>query len=332
MPRYACRKKRVFCQRFTDGSRFEAASGFLLPDAFRVRYTFAVLNSRCFLVWSTLLLLLFTNGAFAGAYQRTKDRKTRVWNNYPQPGDVATWSGDRDTDKYATGYGTLTWYMAERKYATGSYLPTTVHTTTIRYSGNMVRGKLDGPVVNVDENGATFHGKFANGRRVGEWAAGPASSPSRTGVADQRKVVLKEAENVERPTPNVQRPMAEGPKPTPGPAQPANPQPSVRAVKGTPSQDVDDSLKALVGPPHLLRTEAVRPGLTAAEVIELADAEARTQGYDLGKYQRPQAQYAATENIWSVSYDQKNDAGEAGKPFSVKVEDKTKKTSIVAGK
>jgi hypothetical protein len=72
--------------------------------------------------------------------------------------------------------------------------------------------------------------------------------------------------------------------------------------------------------------------LTAAEVIELADAEARTQGYDLGKYQRPQAQYAATENIWSVSYDQKNDAGEAGKPFSVKVEDKTKKTSIVAGK
>jgi hypothetical protein len=309
-----------------------------------VRYTFAVVNSRCFLVWTTLLLLLFTNGAFAsGAYQRTKDRKTRVWNNYPQPGDAATWSGDRDADRYATGYGTLTWYITERKYVTGSYLPTSARITVIRYSGNMVRGKLDGPVVNVDENGATFHGKFANGRRVGDWATGPASSPSRTGVTDQRgnerdqqKVVSKEAEKPQPPTPNVQHSMAEAPvegsKPTPVPAQPASPPPSVPAVKGTPTQDVDDSLKALVGPPHLLRTEAARPGLTAAEVIGLADAEARTQGYDLDKYQRPQAQYAATDNTWSVSYDQKNDAGEAGKPFSVKVEDKTKKASIVAGK
>jgi hypothetical protein len=309
-----------------------------------VRYTFAVVNSRCFLVWTALLLLLFTNSAFAsGAYQRTKDRKTRVWNNYPQPGDAATWSGDRDADRYATGYGTLTWYITERKYITGSFLPTSAHITVIRYSGNMVRGKLDGPVVNVDENGATFHGKFANGRRVGDWVTGTASSPSRTGVADQRskerdqqKVVSKEAVKPQPPTPNVQRAPAdapaEGSKPTPGPAQPASPPPSVRAVKATPTQDVDDSLKALVGPPHLLRTEAAPPGLTAAEVIGLADAEARTQGYDLDKYQRPQAQYAATENTWSVSYDQKNDAGEAGKPFSVKVEDKTKKTSIVAGK
>jgi hypothetical protein len=293
----------------------------------------ALVNSRSFFVCSALLLLLFANSAFAGgAYQRTKDRKTRVWNNYPQPGDAVTWSGDRDADRYATGSGTLTWYIVERKYQTGSYLPSVAHTTVIRYSGNMVRGKLDGPVVNVDENGATFHGKFANGRRVGEWAPGPAPSPSRTGVADQRKVVLKEAENAERPTPNVQRPMAEGPKPTPVPAQPASQQPSVRGVKEKPSQDVDDSLRALVGPPPLLRTEGARPGLTAAEVIELADAEARAKGYDLGTYQRPQAQYAATDNTWSVSYDQKHDAGEAGKPLSVKVEDKTKKTSIVAGK
>ncbi len=294
---------------------------------------FSLVNSRSFFVCSALLFLLFAAGAFAGGkYQRTKDGKTRVWNNYPQPGDAATWSGDRDADKYATGSGTLSWYMPERKYATGSSLPSVARTTVIRYSGNMVRGKLDGPVVNVDENGATFHGKFTNGRRVGEWAAGPASSPSRTGVADQRKVVLKEAENAERPTPNAQRPMAEGPKPTAVPAQQASPQPSVRAVKEKPSQDVDDSLRALVGPPPLLRTEAARSGLTAAEVIALADAAARAQGYDLGAYQRPQVQYAATDNTWSVSYDQKHDAGEAGKPFSVKVDDKTKKASIAAGK
>src|SRR5476651_1167880 len=64
---------------------------------------FALVNSRSFFVCSALLLLLFANSAFAGgAYQRTKDRKTRVWNNYPQPGDAATWSGDRDADRYAT--------------------------------------------------------------------------------------------------------------------------------------------------------------------------------------------------------------------------------------
>ena len=126
--------------------------------------------------------------------------------------------------------------------------------------------------------------------------------------------------------------MAEGPKPTAVPVQQASPQPSVHAVKGTPSQDVDDSLRALIGPPPLLRTEPARSGLTAAEVIELADTAARAQGYDLGAYQRPQLQYAATDNTWSVSYDKKHDAGEAGKPISVKVDDKTKKTSIVAGK
>ena len=297
----------------------------------------ALVNSRSFFVWSALFLLLFANVALAGGkYQRTKDRKTRVWNNYPEPGDAVTWSGDRDADKYATGSGTLTWYIPERKYVTGSSLPSVAHTIAIRYSGNMVRGKLDGPVVNVDENGATFHGKFANGRRVGEWAAGPGSSPSRTGVAEQRKVVVKEAENAERPTINVQPPPAatpaERPKPTPTPVQPVEQRAVKAVVKEKPSQDVDDSLRALIGPPPLLRTEPARSGLTATEVIELADAAARAQGYDLGAYQRPQLQYAATTNTWSVSYDKKHDAGEAGKPISIKVDDKTKKTSIVAGK
>lgn len=281
--------------------------------------------------------MLFANSALAeGKYQRTKDRKTRVWNNSPQPGDAATWSGDRDTDKYATGSGTLTWYISERKYATGSSLPLVAHTTILRYSGKMVRGKLNGPVVHVDENGATFHGKFVDGRRVGEWAIGAASSPSRTNAADQPKVVSKEAENAEQPTINVQHPIAaasaEGSKPSPVPVPSATPQPSVPAVKEKPNADVDDSLRALIGPPPLLRTEPARSGLTATEVIELADAAARAQGYDLGAYQRPQLQYAATNNTWSVSYDQKHDAGEAGKPISIKVDDKTKKTSIVAGK
>ena len=69
--------------------------------------------------------------------------------------------------------------------------------------------------------------------------------------------------------------------------------------------------------------------LTKAEVIRLADAEARRQGYDLREYQRPQAHYnyVRADDTWFVSYDQIyiNGMGEVGKHFMVTVEDKTKK-------
>ena len=73
--------------------------------------------------------------------------------------------------------------------------------------------------------------------------------------------------------------------------------------------------------------------LTAAQVIELADVEARGQGYELGDYQHPQARYTPVDDMWSVFYDQKsvdsNAMGEIADPFTVSVEDKTKKASIV---
>jgi hypothetical protein len=81
-------------------------------------------------------------------------------------------------------------------------------------------------------------------------------------------------------------------------------------------------------------SSAASSRLTEAEVIGLAAAEARSQGYDLGEYQRPQARYTAADDAWSVFYDQKSIDGMAavGKHFSVTVEDKTKKTSIIAGR
>ena len=121
-------------------------------------------------------LLLFANGAYGGgAYQRTKDGGTLVWNNYPRAGDKATWSGKRDPDGYATGYGTLTWDSVERAIVTGSNLPSTRGSAAVlsRYSGKMVRGKLDGPVVNVDASGKMFHGTFVNGAKANDWVAGP---------------------------------------------------------------------------------------------------------------------------------------------------------------
>jgi hypothetical protein len=74
------------------------------------------------------------------------------------------------------------------------------------------------------------------------------------------------------------------------------------------------------------------PRLTRAEVIQLADLEARMQGYPLGEYQRPQVHYTTADDKWSVSYDQKSADGVLGKHFSVSVEDKTKKTFMVLEK
>jgi len=134
-------------------------------------------TARCLFVCTTLLL--FANGASGdGVYQHTRDRRTLIWNNYPRRDDEPTWSGQRDSNGFATGYGTLTWYRVQRAVVTGSNIPSskgrTVGAVVInRYSGKMVRGRFDGPVVNVDASGKMFHGTFVKGTKANDWVAGP---------------------------------------------------------------------------------------------------------------------------------------------------------------
>ncbi len=130
------------------------------------------MNAR-FLFACSALLLLASSAYGSGPYQRTEDGETLVWNNYSNSGDEATWSGDRDANGYATGYGTLTWYRVERKVIVGSSIPTVKRTLVARYLGNMTRGKLDGPV-SADANGEILHAKFVDGSIAGSWIAGPA--------------------------------------------------------------------------------------------------------------------------------------------------------------
>ena len=135
------------------------------------------MTARCLFVCTTLLL--FANGASGdGVYQHTRDRRTLIWNNYPRRDDEPTWSGQRDSNGFATGYGTLTWYRVQRAVVTGSNIPSskgrTVGAVVInRYSGKMVRGRFDGPVVNVDASGKVFHGTFVKGTKANDWVAGP---------------------------------------------------------------------------------------------------------------------------------------------------------------
>ena len=174
-----------------------------------------------------------------GVYQRTKDGKALVWNNYPEAGDEATWSGDRDAHKYATGSGTLTWYRVERKIITGSYLPSVKGRTTLisRCSGEMVQGKFDGQVTIVDAKGKTFHGMYVDGNKSGDWAAGP---PPAAPEQRANKSVRREEANVEAP--------AEGPPPAQRPSVTAGP------VIETPTND--SSLRLVATPPSSLRTPA----------------------------------------------------------------------------
>ena len=68
-------------------------------------------------------------------------------------------------------------------------------------------------------------------------------------------------------------------------------------------------------------------------VVDLADAAARSRGYDLSEYQRPEPQYDPADGAWSLLYDRKPVDGttEIGKHFNVAVDDKTKRTVLVAG-
>jgi hypothetical protein len=125
------------------------------------------------------MLLLLASGVYGGGiYQHTRDKRALIWNSHPRPDEEAAWSGDQDSKRYATGYGTLTWYRVQRAIVTGSNIASStgrgVSAIVInRYSGKMVLGKFDGPVVNVDANGKMFHSTFANGIKVTDWVAGP---------------------------------------------------------------------------------------------------------------------------------------------------------------
>jgi ketosteroid isomerase-like protein len=143
-----------------------------------------------------LSVFLLAGSALAkGGYQQTKDEKCLVWNNSPRSDEEVTWSGDRDAEKYATGPGTLTWYRVHRTAVTGSNIPSGKGTSEViaRYTGKMVRGKLEGVVVAVNSKGATFHGKFVDGSQSGDWTTGPAPTPAKRSKERVRQDVVAEA-------------------------------------------------------------------------------------------------------------------------------------------
>jgi hypothetical protein len=212
-----------------------------------------------------MLLISCTTCVFAdGAYQRTDDRKkTLVWNNDPQPGDAATWSGGRDSEGYADGPGTLTWLRTQRQFTTGSNIAGSKKVPISRYTGTMVQGKFEGAVVTVDHR-KTYHATFADGQRKGRWAAGPAiakaesvetaSTPEESKKASTPTEKVAAAEKVESPA-------------EPKVSEESEPEPPTEGPNEETKQEVSKPSKANA---RLARTETTSGELSADELEQSA--------------------------------------------------------------
>jgi hypothetical protein len=121
-----------------------------------------MLTLRTRFILMGLFVLASVGFGATGEYQQTRDGKTTVWNGSPKLGETASWAGARDKEGYANGFGTITWYTDQG-------------TVYAMYYGNMLHGKLDGPV-NAHSKGKTAHAYFADGGRITPWGRGPAPS------------------------------------------------------------------------------------------------------------------------------------------------------------
>ena len=113
----------------------------------------------------------------------------------------------------------------------------------------------------------------------------------------------------------------------------AAPKPQPATTPGWPQNDIDSSLQSLSQPPSSLHSVArtatspeASPSLTKEEVIMIANAKARTRGYNRADFHRAEPQFNPAYKVWSVSYQESavNGKDQAGKHFIVIVDDKTK--------
>jgi len=184
-----------------------------------------------------------------GHYQSTRNGKTLVWNDHPKAGDVATWSGRRDRNDYARGFGTLIWYTK----VAGSDKPELY----ARFWGNMVDGKFNG-MVNVHSKKRTHHALFANGARITRWTPGPARSRMNAG----QLALLEKHDTVVSVGPPEPEPPATGPaaaaQTTTGNTIEDDRVEQIESVQDLwserwPKIDIDESIRVLVWPPRSLR-------------------------------------------------------------------------------
>jgi hypothetical protein len=174
-----------------------------------------------------------------GTYQPTRNGRTLVWNNHPEPGDEATWAGGRDREGYARGFGTLIWYTKE----TGS----AKRALYARYWGRMTRGKFNGPV-NVHSKKKTHYAIFDDGVRTTRWSTGTAPS----GATARWRAIVAKRRIVSEPEAPAEGPSSGRLEMEDGRSEPRESIQDLRRERW-PMIDIDDSLRLLAWPPRSLR-------------------------------------------------------------------------------
>lgn len=187
------------------------------------------------------LLVLVNVARGEGTYQRTRKGRTLVWNNHPKSGDEATWSGGRDREGYARGFGTLIWYTKEP----GSAKPALY----ARYYGRMVGGKFNGSV-NVHSKKKTHYAIFDDGARTTHWSPGtaPSGASAKWRMAIARRRINSEPEAPAAGPVSGRLEIGDGR---------SEQRESIQDLRSEhwPLIDIDDSLRLLAFPPRTLRTQ-----------------------------------------------------------------------------
>jgi ketosteroid isomerase-like protein len=239
------------------------------------------MNIRSLLVCSALLL--FASVAYgAGSYQRTRDGKTLIWNDSPKRGEEATWSGKRDTNGFAAGFGTLTWYQVEPTIVTGSNIPDSRRYAVVinRYSGKMVHGKFKGAVTYVDANGKRLQATFVNGgkRPVN---GPPDNRPRKKAILAPTPVVTATptADQTPKPTREGTPSPAAQETPTAVPQQTASVAPEQTATRTSEQQarqpDVQNTIAPIPTPLALLKPSLTVDAQTVAALDKVYQAAVR---------------------------------------------------------
>jgi hypothetical protein len=208
-------------------------------------------STRRFFLYRTLLALLFSGTALAGQYQLTKDDKTLVWNEDHKAGDLVSWSGKRDADGYASGYGILTWYVPENARETGSNVPRKRYRISSRVSGTMVHGKFEQAPPHATPQAAV---EPAKPKKKGWFSIFKSrSTPTPAPIEATPKPRAKSPSHIEE-TP--QKPSPSATNPAASPALTATPSPSA----------ANDSLDSLMHAPSSLKlgSPAVSPSPSPA--------------------------------------------------------------------
>jgi hypothetical protein len=142
-------------------------------------------------------LLFISVGAHAGEWIVDSKTNYKAWNDYPQPNETISWSGEC-VDGYASGSGTIIWYengketdqyKGEMRKGKCTGKGTYIWANGDKYEGDYVDGKFNGKGTHTGASGGKYQGDFVNNKPSGEGTLTNPNGTRCTGVFQDGKPV-----------------------------------------------------------------------------------------------------------------------------------------------